>query len=165
MKAIADLSKEEVWRPIDLDTRYKVSSKGKVMGVKGMMKNQKGSHYFHVEIAGITKLVHRLVAQAFIPNPENKSQVNHKDGNKLNNSVENLEWCTVKENTIHAFEHGLRNGDAVKGEKQWNSKLTEDQVLDIRSRKGELLKNISLEFGVSVPTISMIRNNKVWKHL
>jgi len=52
--------------------------------------------------------VHRLVSQTFIPNHENKKEVNHKDGNKLNNNVENLEWCTSSENQIHAFKTGLQ---------------------------------------------------------
>lgn len=69
------------------------------------MLNHKG--YLVVDINGKVKLVHRLVAQIFIPNPDNKPQVNHKDGNKQNNCVSNLEWMTSSENVKHAFDTGL----------------------------------------------------------
>ena len=63
--------------------------------------------YASVRLPDKNHLIHRLVAEAFIPNPENKPQVNHKDGNKRNNNVANLEWVTVKENAAHAWVTGL----------------------------------------------------------
>lgn len=73
-------------------------------------------------------MVHRLVAQAFITNSKNKPQVNHIDGDKTNNTADNLEWVTGKENTHHAYNTGL----ATSGEKKYNAKLTNEQVQTIR---------------------------------
>ncbi len=64
--------------------------------------------YATVKMPDKNRMVHRLVAEAFIPNPENKPMVNHKDGNKRNNNVSNLEWVTAQENSAHAWSYGLR---------------------------------------------------------
>lgn len=76
--------------------------------------------------------VHRLVAQTYIDNPENKPYVNHIDGNKLNNCVSNLEWCTASENVQHAYDIGLKISAPPKGENSHAAKLTDEQVKQIR---------------------------------
>lgn len=120
---------KEIWKPIKgYEELYQVSNLGrvkrfdrKVITKNGVvkpikareMKQSKSMGYAYVCLTkdGITKhfRVHRLVAQTFIPNPENKEQVNHKDGNKLNNNVNNLEWCTNQENCIHAWKNNLNH--------------------------------------------------------
>lgn len=108
-----DLFNEEVWKNIEGFINYEVSNTGKIKnkitnkelagGIKRgyrqviLMNNNK--RYY--------KLVHRLVAETFIPNYTKRPQINHIDGNKLNNNVENLEWCTRSENMIHAYKTGL----------------------------------------------------------
>lgn len=79
-----------------LDHRTKKGSGGEYMKLTIKLKGKK-----------INLKVHRLIALAFIPNPSNSPYINHKDGNKLNNAVENLEWCTAKENVHHAIKNGL----------------------------------------------------------
>ena len=110
----------EKWRKIEGFPSYEVSNLGNVRSKGFIMNNgyfRKGrvlkpypdpKGYMKVELHGQIKKVHRLVAEAFIPNPENKPQVNHIDGNKQNNCVENLEWVTNAENTQHAWNTGLR---------------------------------------------------------
>lgn len=102
---------------------YQISNLGNVKGKKCILKqfvNQRG--YFAVSLSKEDKRtsyrVHRLVANAFIPNPDNKPQVNHIDGDKSNNKAENLEWLTQSENMKHAFRIGLcnnkRNGQGIR---------------------------------------------------
>lgn len=111
-----------------------ITIKGKtlIIGNKGTVKRENGkkvktyiNHKGYLYIRG-TLSIHRLVAIAWIPNPYNKPQVNHKDSNKQNNYVENLEWVTMRENKIHADMNGLSNSsitfnDAVKIRKLYNS--------------------------------------------
>lgn len=109
-----------------------------------------------------TAKVHRLVAMAFIPNPENKPQVNHIDGDKTNNCVENLEWATDQENIRHAFDTGLNQG--AKGEACHLAKYTEEQVLAIRadSRSSRV---VAKEYGMSKTNVLDIRSRKIWAHI
>jgi len=104
------------------------------------------------------RMVHRLVAEAFIPNPENKPEVNHKDGNKLNNCVSNLEWVTRSENAQHGHDNGLM----PQGEKHPFAKLTPEQVLEIFQSKGSC-RAVGAMYGVNAQTVSNIRNRKTYK--
>lgn len=108
--------------------------------------------------------LNRLIAIAFIKNENlEKIHVNHKDGNKLNNDVSNLEWCTPKENTKHAFENGLMN--PPKADKQPNSKLKNSDIQKIIDLYNQGIKQYDLAemFGLNQSNISRIINNKRWK--
>lgn len=113
-------------------------------------------------------LVHRLVAEMFIfnPDPELFIEVNHKNGIKGNNCVDNLEWVSPSENHRHAYRKGLRS--TLFGETQGNSKLTEEQVIKIKMllKEGTLTqRKIAELFGVYNTTISAINTNKTWSHV
>lgn len=108
----------EKWTQIPgYEDRYLVSTWGNLWDIRKNERkaNYEGSNGYRVtRIDGKNILVHRLVAMAFIDNPENKPYVNHIDGNKANNMVENLEWVTAAENTMHAIRTGL-----IDREYQW----------------------------------------------
>lgn len=124
----------EVWKPIkDYEGYYEVSNLGRIRSLDRYVNHKSGTKYLQRGIVmaprfrggyvttalskfGHTKYcrIHRLVAQAFIPNPENKPTVNHMDGNKMNNTVENLEWATQSENQLHAIRTGLVSQESLR---------------------------------------------------
>jgi len=117
------------WKPVKgYEGLYEVSDAGDVFSVRTgrMMKSSMTSHGYMrvvIQVDGkqSMKHCHRLVAEAFIPNPDNLPQVNHIDGNRLNNHVSNLEWCTPSENLKHAYRTGLKK-----------RKLTDEDITFIR---------------------------------
>ena len=133
------------------------------------MKLFERNHYSSVRLSlkgnVFNKTIHRLVAEHFIPNPENKPQVNHIDGNKLNNHVSNLEWNTSQENVSHALKNGLYN---VTGTNNPFSKLDEKTVLNIRDyyKNNKItFKELSLKFNISLSSAHKIINRVYWSHI
>ena len=116
---------EEIWKDVKgYEGIFKISNTGKLIRVKNspnmpdnnVLKGEVtkfGYRQYHMRLKGVSKRLkaHRLVAEAFIPNPNNLPQVNHIDGDKLNNNVKNLEWCDQKHNNRHALATGLREID------------------------------------------------------
>lgn len=151
--------------------RYKcnVSNLGNVIGIRGkiMIGNKKRYHRITIRDQNnipCTVSVHRLVAELFI-GPIEGFVINHKDGNKLNNNVNNLEICTIKYNIQHAFDNGLAHGQ--KGEDNGNSIITENEVIEIYNliKQGYDNNHIGKEYNINFRTVSLIRNGDRWKHL
>jgi hypothetical protein len=111
--------------------------------------------------------IHRLIAQNFIPNPENKIEVNHIDGNTKNNNISNLEWATKSENQLHAYKIGLNKPSPSMGEKNGNSVLTDEIVTKIRTmfKNGIRQCEIRKQFNISKYLVSNVVLNKTWKHI
>ena len=115
-----------------------------------------------------TKRVHRLVADAFIPNPENKDTINHKDGDKTNNTVSNLEWLDRTEQMLHAYK--LRLKAPQNGSENVNAKLTDEQVREIRRLYIPYSKEygtvaLARKYGVTNRIIGLIVKNKEYKNV
>ena len=169
------MEKEE-WRVIEDFPMYIVSDNGNVKGIKYLHDISKHTHNTGYKVVFLCKgkerkmmRVHRLVAEAFIPNPYKKEQVNHKNGIKTDNFVSNLEWNTRSENIRHAIDTGLLDyskRNHSKGSSNGQSKLTEIEVLEIR-RLYKTSKYTQIElsrlFNISRPAISDIINRKSWK--
>lgn len=171
MKEIKDyLHLEKDWKTISgYGGEYQISDIGRYNGRRkpsfGSLNNYgykraclwNGEKYVFV-------MIHRLVAEAFIPNPENKPHVNHKNGIKWDNRKDNLEWSTVSENAQHAYDTGLRKANPVVGEKNYGSKLTELKVIEIR-KSNLSQKKLSIQYGVCSSVIQRIKERKSWKHV
>jgi len=110
--------------------------------------------------------VHRFVALLYIPNPNDYPHINHKDGNKQNNSVDNLEWCTAKMNSDHARKNGYYNNTI--GENNKNAILKDSDVVDIRKRlsSGESFKKVYKDYTqISWWSFREICRSRAWKHI
>jgi len=161
---------DELWKDIpEYEGLYQVSNLGRVKALERYVKNHSKMQKLNEKIKknSIKKngyastilwkenkycnvLIHRLVAEMFIPNPNNLPQVNHKDGNKQNNNVENLEWCSSEYNINHAFDNSLIN--------------TRKKILQIKNNKiikiwGSILQ-IEKELGISNSNIVSVCKGK-----
>jgi hypothetical protein len=175
---------EEIWKDVvNYEDSYRISNLGKLMSIERIviysdkksgkrkskiLKTRVGKCGYEYTVLSVdrirkTQKIHRLVALTFIPNPENKPSVNHINGIKDDNRVENLEWCTAKENTQHAYRTKLNSG--VKGEKSHLSKLKKEDIIKIRLMHKEGLysqSKLGLIFNVSQSQIYRIIKHLNW---
>lgn len=172
---------DECWKSVqNYEGYYEVSNRGRIKSLarprstKGNVKERilrqiirKGYSYIHLCKQGVRSivLVHRLVAQSFIHNPESLPQVNHKDGVKTNNNCNNLEWVTCGQNHLHASRTGLRSFDNQRGELNWRAKLTSEKIKEIRTLLSQQVsrKDIALRFSVCRQTVDSIANGDSWR--
>ena len=171
---------KEAWKDVvGFEDYFSVSSSGSIYSKRvnkklKLYQGRAGYVSLNTRIGGrggknICLNIHRLVAEAFIENPESKPFVNHKNGVKHCNDIDNLEWCTAAENVQHAHRTGL--SESRKGvEQQHSAKLTEADVISIRDcyipRHKEFgAKVLAKKFNVSHERISSIVNNKAWTHI
>lgn len=166
---------KEIWRPVkNYEGYYEISNLGRLIslnyrknGSKHFLKTNINSNGYeqvrlNVNKIGKNKKIHRLVAESFIENTDNKKCVNHKDSNRCNNRLDNLEWCTHSENTIHGF----KNNSIFRpsGEDCKISKLNNKNVIEIfKSIKSH--RQLAKDYGVTKSTITLIKSKKTWKQI
>lgn len=167
---------EEVWKTVvyqgNVFDNFEVSNLGRIRNVKtGTLYkqhiNKTGYPQVCVSLGSRSKKkifkIHKAVAETFIPNPENKPEVNHKDGNKVNSRIDNLEWATYSENSQHAWDNGLINSDGSKILR----KLSDKQVEYIRNNyipgdKEFGCRALSRKFNMHHKTIESLLKNETY---
>lgn len=167
------MMKKEKWKVSKTLPQFEVSSEGnlrysKNRALKPTYDNHK-TGYIYVQFADKgrcrSKKLHRLVAEMFCPNPENKATVNHKNGVKRDNRADNLEWMTHQENMTHAYENNLI--PALKGEANGRAKLTTEEVHQICKlyQEGYHYFDIMETFSITKNQAEKIYRNTSWKHI
>jgi hypothetical protein len=177
----------EEWRDVvGWESLYEISSIGRVRSKprhvrrsnstlqffkgKDLLCYRNSGGYFVVRLSDVTNgrrltaRVHRLVAEAFIPNPESRPEVNHIDSDRTNARLENLEWATRAENGAHGYHHGYVTLPHARGSKNNAARLSESAVENIRRLAGEGVSGRSLakRFSVSPRTIWRILSGETW---
>jgi hypothetical protein len=173
------MSGMENWRPIiGFEGTYEVSDHGRVRRSAPGPGTSAGRIRKLVPRNGYTQIVlsksnrqtlhwvHRLVASTFVPNPLGRREVNHKDGNRSNNAVQNLEWVSHSENESHAYRNGFRIAAPLYGEANGFAKLTEKAVREMRRLRPQLpLRELAKKYSVSISSVSAICRRECWKHV
>lgn len=171
-----------MWKDIkDFEGLYQVSEFGQIKSLKRHVENgspcgmilkerlliptKMPNGYYQVSLCKNGKrtvhYVHRLVAQAYLDNPYNEKTVNHKDGNKANNTVSNLEFASYSDNNQHAYDTNLHG----KGERHYRAILSAEQVAEIKSNgKNDTYENIAKRYNVSRATIRDVLVGNTWKN-
>lgn len=145
------------------DGKYEVADDGRIFSNVGKRKEMKGKItecgyrmiVLNVNGKKLYPLLHRLVAEAFIPNSNNLPEVNHKDGNKLNNNVDNLEWVTTKQNLIHARDNGMLTTTKINMD-------TANEIRELYKTKKYSQRELGKLFGLKHTQIGYIIQNKRW---
>jgi hypothetical protein len=181
----------EIWKPIkDYEGYYEISNYGrcKILEIVIIRKNGRKHHkkekifknilgnrgYYRVLLRKICTAkvvtIHRVVAETFIPNafPKHRRQVNHIDGNKLNNYIGNLEWVNAAENHYHALKKELTKvgTNFYSGERNGRTKLKTEEAKEIRLNPNNLsMKELAIKFNIHISTARRINKKLIWKYL
>lgn len=160
----------EQFKPIpNYEGFYSINQKGEIFSIRNnriikpfLGKGKRTYYRIELNVKGKAKkyFVHQLIAKVFIPNVENKPFINHINGIKTDNRIENLEWCTNTENITHATLTGLYK--CRTGEKHYLAKLSDSEVLEVRKEIAlkASQKQLSIKYNVSIHTINHIVNRK-----